>query len=332
MRSIARAAGVVVALALIGMAAAGVWFWNRAYANRSSPPERTRVVIAQGSSFAEVARQLAADGVIDNVLSFRMLARMRGQEGDVHAGEYRFPPHQTQDEILRALVSGGAQVAAWVTIPEGFTSRQIATRLEQSGIGPADVFARAFAHDSIVVDGTRTRNLEGYLFPSTYLIPLGASPQQVERILTAEFIAQLPQDAAAQARRLHLTIPEATAVASLVEREAKVDADRPIIAGVIENRLRLGMPLEVDATIEYALPVHKRELSFADLKINSPYNTYIHAGLPPTPIANPGRPSMEAALHPSKTDYLYYVYCGNGRHVFAKTLAEHQANVARCLQ
>jgi UPF0755 protein len=116
-----------------------------------------------------------------------------------------------------------------------------------------------------------------------------------------------------------------------VEREAKVDVDRPHIAGVIYNRLRLRMPLQVDATIEYALPSHKTELSFADLKIDSPYNSYTHDGLPPTPIANPGAASLRAAFDPAKTDDLYYVYCGNGRHVFAKTNAEHQANVARCL-
>jgi UPF0755 protein len=186
-------------------------------------------------------------------------------------------------------------------------------------------------HDTLVVDGTRTKNLEGFLFPSTYLVPLGARPAQVERQMTAEFFRQLPRDAGTQARRLHVTVPQAVAVASLVEREAKIDADRPLIAGVIYNRLRLEMPLEVDATIEYALPQHKSALSFGDLKIDSPFNTYTHAGLPPTPIANPGKPSMEAALHPSKTDFLYYVYCGNGRHVFARTLGEHQANVARCL-
>ena len=120
-------------------------------------------------------------------------------------------------------------------------------------------------------------------------------------------------------------------VASLVEREAKSEIDRPEIAEVIYNRLHLRMPLQVDATIEYALPAHKTRLSFADLRIDSPYNTYVHTGLPPTPIANPGLPSLEAAFGPSKGEYLYYVYCGNGRHVFAKTLAEHQANVARCL-
>ncbi|MGA8533789.1 MAG: endolytic transglycosylase MltG [Candidatus Tumulicola sp.] len=331
MKRAAKIAGGTAALVLVAALAAVAWLWNAAYRNRSTPVAQTQVVIVQGSTFGEVARQLAAAGVIDNVLVFRLLARMRGEETEVRAGEYRFPPRQTQNEVLRALISGGAQVAAWVTVPEGFTGRQIAERLQEAGIGPADEFARAFARDSIVVDGKRTKNLEGFLFPSTYLIPLGASPQQVESTMTREFFRRLPPDAAAQARRLHVSVPQAITVASLIEREAKIDADRPAIAGVVYNRLRLGMPLEVDATIEYALPQHKRELLLSDLKIDSPYNSYTHAGLPPTPIANPGRPSMEAALHPSKTGFLYYVYCGNGRHVFANTLSEHQANVARCL-
>ena len=150
-------------------------------------------------------------------------------------------------------------------------------------------------------------------------------------MLTDQFFKELPSDARVRARALHVTVPQGVTVASLVEREAKIDQDRPLIAGVIYNRLRIGMPLQVDATIEYALPEHKAELSFGDLKIDSPYNTYLRAGLPPTPIANPGSASLQAAFHPARTDALYYVYCGNGHHVFAKTLAEHQANVARCL-
>lgn len=331
MRLAARLLGGAAAAVLIVALAVGGWFFFAVYRDRSVPNVETHVVVAQGSTFGEIARQLAAGGVIDNVLAFRLLARLRRQEVDVRAGEYRFPAHQTPDEVLRALIGGGAQVAVWIAIPEGFTAKQIAERLAQTGVGPVEPFARAFMHDTLTVDGTPTKNLEGFLFPSTYLVPLGALPAQVERQMTAEFFRQLPRDAATQARRLHVTVPQAVAVASLVEREAKIDADRPLIAGVIYNRLRLEMPLEVDATIEYALPQHKNALSFGDLKIDSPFNTYTHAGLPPTPIANPGKPSMEAALHPSKTDFLYYVYCGNGRHVFARTLGEHQANVARCL-
>ena len=322
---------LVVTVVVVAAVAFVVWFWNTAYHDRSSPATQTQVIVERGSTFHEIAVQLARAGIIDNVLAFRLLARMRGQETAVHAGEYRFEPHQTQDEVLRALVSGGAQVAAWVTIPEGFTASEIAQRLQQAGVGSAQTYATAFLHDSTTVGGVRTKNLEGFLFPSTYLLPLGASPEQVESVLLGEFQKRLPRDARARARALGVTVPQAVTVASLVEREAKADADRPLIAGVIYNRLRERMPLQVDATIEYALPEHKSELSFADLRIDSPYNTYVHDGLPPTPIANPGGPSLEAALHPSKSDFLYYVYCGNGRHTFSKTLAEHQANVARCL-
>jgi UPF0755 protein len=327
LRRYAAAPAAVVVL----LGACVAWCWYAIYGDRSHPAAPTQVVIDRGSTFAQVARQLAASGIIGNVTTFRVLARLRGQEGAVRAGEYRFTPHLTQNEILQALVTGGDQVATWVTIPEGFTAAQIAKRLQHDGVGPSDAFLREFMRQRLIVGGTRTKNLEGFLFPSTYLLPLGASPEQVSAAMTAEFFKELPANALARARALHVTVAAAVIVASLVEREAKREIDRPKIAEVIYNRLRTRMPLQVDATIEYALPEHKSELSFADLKIDSPYNTYVHPGLPPTPIANPGRPSLEAALHPSKGDDLYYVYCGNGRHVFAETLGEHEANVARCL-
>ena len=331
MKALLRIAGSLIILAILAGIGGAAWLWYGVYRDRSLPAAETHVVIERGSTFVEIARLLAEKGVISNVTTFRLLAKVRGSETDVRAGEYRFDPHQTQSEVLRALLTGGAQVAVWVTIPEGYTAKEIAQRLADAGAGSASDLERDFARDGIVVDGARTRGLEGFLFPSTYLVPLGASDAQLEGVFTGEFRRELPPDAAARAKALGVTVPQAVTVASLVEREAKADADRPAIAGVIYNRLRIGMPLQVDATIEYALPEHKAALSFADLKIDSPYNTYLHAGLPPTPIANPGRPSLEAAFHPSKSDDLYYVYCGNGRHVFAKTLSEHQANVARCL-
>ncbi len=330
--SVLRAVAAAAAVAALAVAVAAGWAWYAIYAERSHPGVATQVVVDRGSTFGQVATQLAERGVVSNVLTFRALARLRGQEADVRAGEYRFEPHLTQDEVLRALVSGGAQVAVWVTVPEGFTAAQIAGRLQGAGVGPAGAFRSDFMRERLVVDGSRTVNLEGFLFPSTYLVPLGASSSAVAAMFTAEFFKQLPADAAVRARSLHVTVPQAVTVASLIEREAKNDGDRPKIARVIYNRLRLRMPLQVDATIEYALPEHKTQLSFADLKIDSPYNTYVHQGLPPTPIANPGRPSLRAALHPAAGDELYYVYCGGGRHAFAATLAQHQANVARCLQ
>jgi UPF0755 protein len=322
---------LAVALVLLAVAAIGAWFWYETFHDRSLPQRDTRVVIQRGATFSEIARQLRQQGVIGHVWPFRVDARITKREDDVHAGAYLFPAHQTADQVLHALQTGGAQIAAWISVPEGFTASQIAERLQGAAIGRSAAFERAFMSQSIVVDGVRTRNLEGFLFPSTYLVALDATPPQVIGQMTGQFLSELPRDAAVSARRLGVNVVQAVTVASLVEREAKIDADRPLIAGVIYNRLRLKMPLQVDATIEYALPEHKAVLSFADLKLNSPYNTYAHPGLPPTPIANPGLPSLEAALHPSKTPFLYYVYCGNGHHVFARTLPEHQANVARCL-
>lgn len=150
--------------------------------------------------------------------------------------------------------------------------------------------------------------------------------------MSAQFLKELPADAARKAHARGLTIPQIVTLASLIEREAKADDERPVMAGVYYNRLRLGMPLEVDATIEYALPSHQTVITYSDLRLDSPYNTYLHQGLPPTPIANPGRPSLVAALNPRASEYLYYVYKGNGHHAFAKTLSEQNANVAKYLK
>ncbi len=329
-RTVRIAGGIVVAVVLL-LVALCAWFMYSLYGDRSHPVQSTQVIVPRGSTLGDIARQLAEAGVISNATSFRLLARAQHADVDVHAGAFRFAPHQTEAEVLRALLTGGAQIATWVTIPEGFTAMQIAERLQSSGVGSGANFQQYFLATPLEVDGTKTRNLEGFLFPSTYLVPLDATGPQVEKQFTDEFFKQLPPDAPSRARALRITVPQGVTVASLIEREAKVDSDRPLIAGVIYNRLRLNMPLQVDATIEYALPQHKTDLSFGDLKMQSPYNTYVHAGLPPTPIANPGHASLEAAFHPAPTDALYYVYCGNGHHVFAKTLAEHQANVARCL-
>jgi UPF0755 protein len=329
-RTVRIAGGTIVSVVLL-LAAALAWFAYSLYGDRSHPVQPTQVIVPRGSTLADISRQLAEAGVISNATSFRLLARAEHADADVHAGAFRFDPHQTASEVLRSLLTGGAQIATWVTIPEGFTASEIAARLQSAGVSSGTNFQQYFLTTPLEVDGTKTRNLEGFLFPSTYLVPLDASGPQIEKQFTDEFFKQLPSDASTRAKALHVTVPQAVTVASLVEREAKIDADRPVIAGVIYNRLRLNMPLQVDATIEYALPEHKSELSFGDLKIQSPYNSYLHAGLPPTPIANPGHASLEAAFHPAPTDALYYVYCGNGHHVFAKTLAEHQANVARCL-
>jgi len=334
LRKIVLAFTVTIVVAALCCAGIFGWILYSVYHDTAYPERATQIVISRGMAFNEIATQLAEQGIISNAWTFRLLAKLRHDDTGIHAGEYRFVAHQTQNTVLAQLLSGGAQVAVWVTIPEGFTAKQIAERLQSADVAGGNVQATEayFMHHHIVVDGARTKNLEGFLFPSTYLIPTASSPDQAAAILTNQFFAELPKDAIARSKALHFTVPQIVTIASLIEGEAKIDEERPIMAGVYYNRLRIGMPLEVDATIEYALPAHKTELSFADLRINSPYNSYTHTGLPPTPIANPGAASLWAAFHPAKTPYLYYVYKGNGHHAFAKTLEEHNANVARYLQ
>jgi UPF0755 protein len=322
---------ILVMVAVI-VTAAALWFRNAVYGDRTLPHTRTSVIIPRGANFGDVVGLLESGGVLAHPIAFRILARMRNDEADIKAGEYAFAPRQTSDEILRKLVAGEAQVAVWVTIPEGFTAREIALTFAERKLGNSAAYDQTFLHEGIDIAGRRTPSLEGYLFPSTYLMPVNVTPSGAAKIMTDQFRKELPPDADERARALGRTVPELVTIASLVEREAKADDERALMAGVYYNRLRLGMPLEVDATIEYIFPEHHAVITRQDLAIDSPYNTYLHTGLPPTPIANPGKASLDAAFDPRSSDYLYYVYKGDGHHAFARTLAEHNANVEKYLR
>lgn len=324
------ASAIVLGVGII-VGAASLWFRDAVYGDAALPADTTDVVIPKGSTFGDVVGILQRDRVLRHPLAFRLLARFRHVDAQLKAGEYRFPAHQTTDQVLQRLVRG-EEIAIWVTIPEGFTASQIAKTLGEHNLGAAAAYEAFFRHRGIEIGGTRTPGMEGYLFPSTYLIPTDDSVEGVARIFVDQFRHELPSDAEARARALGRTVPQVVTIASLVEREGKIDEERPLIASVIYNRLRLGMTLDVDASIEYALPEHHAVITKRDLQIDSPYNTYLHPGLPPTPIANPGKPSLDAAFFPAHTPYLYYVAKGDGHHAFAKTLAEHNANVARYLK
>ena len=328
-RFLASFAGVLV------LAAAGIagWLWYQAYADRSLPAVATSLVVPQGATGSEVAHLLEDRKIVPSALIFRGLQRVRGAENAAKAGEYRFAPHLSSADVLKEILSGGAQVAEWVTIPEGFTAREIAGRLAEHRLGEEQALQTYFLATPFDLEpGVRTPNLEGYLFPDTYLFPLQGDVAAQARIMTDRFRSELPPDAAQRARRLGYSVPQVVTLASLIEREAKADDERRLMAGVYYNRLQRGMPLQVDATLEYTFAHHKDVITNADLARDTPYNTYLHAGLPPTPIANPGRASLRAAFDPQASDFLYYVYMGNGHHAFSRTLAEHNANVARYLK
>lgn len=330
-----RFARVFFVLALIiAIGAGGVAYWWRTSVggDRTLPRAATIVVVPSGATGHQIAELLAQRGVIASPFTFELLARLRGDRSRMQAGQFRFGAHRTQSEVLRQLVEGGQQIAVWVTIPEGYTDAQIARTLAEHRLSNEQRLTADFAHGTLAFPRSKTPSLEGYLFPDTYLIPRGAKPAAIATMLTDQFRLELPKGAGWRAAQLGLTIPQVVTLASLVEREGKVDAERPLIAGVYYNRLRLGMPLQVDASLEYVFKRHKDVITYADLALNSPYNTYRHAGLPPTPIANPGLPSLRAAFFPQRSDYLYYVAMGNGRHAFSRTLAEQNANVARYLR
>jgi UPF0755 protein len=327
-RIVAFLGALVVGVVALGFLA----FRYLAYEDRALPRAPVDAIIPQGASAAQVARLLHERGIVSSRAAFEVLARLQGEAAQIKAGQYHFEAHRSLADVLHQVVVGGQQVAVWVTIPEGFTAREVAQTLAEHSLGEEDAFETYFLKTPFDLGcGVRSVNLEGYLFPDTYLIPTTASVPEIAKIMTDEFAARLPRDASSRAKKLGRTLPEIVTLASMVEREAKADDERPLMAGVYYNRLRIGMPLEVDATIEYTFAHHKDVITESDLARDSPYNTYKHAGLPPTPIANPGAPSLLAALDPKASNFLYYVYMGNGHHAFSRTLAEHEANVAKYL-
>ena len=295
---------------------------------------RVAVEVERGNGVGGIGETLARNGVIRSASAFQFYVRWHGAGSRLRAGRYTLSGSMSLAQILHILEQGpehdGDRLR--VTVPEGFTLAQIADALEAKGVCDATAF-REFAAKPGVWSGwtvgfTLPQNtLEGYLYPDTYDFPPRTKPEEIAKEMALNFSRRFArpkeQEIAASGHSLH----EVVTLASLIEREARVATDRPRIAGVLENRLKKGMKLEIDATVLYALGHHKDRVYYKDLEIDSPYNTYRHTGLPPGPIANPGMAALEAALHPEANDYLYYVAQKDGAHRFSRTLAEHDAAV-----
>jgi UPF0755 protein len=291
------------------------------------------VTIPTGKSARQIGEILARKHLIRSPISFVLASRMDHLSGEMHAGRYLISPAMPPRQIA-ALMALGETAGNVITVPEGFTVRQIARRLADAGLVNETQFLTLAQTQgkTFAVHGWTPPNasLEGYLFPDTYTVSKGATPREIIAQMVANFDARVVLPYGASAARAPGGLSAVITLASLVEREAEVSSDRPLVAAVYRNRLRAGMRLQCDATVQYALPVHKARLFFADLRVESPYNTYLHAGLPPTPIANPGLPSIKAALHPAPVDYLYYVAGPDGRHhIFSTTLAQQDQAIAR---
>lgn len=315
-------AGAVGLLILAGVA------WMNAALRPVSRDTNSRLVRIDQRGTKALGRRLKHQGLIRNGTAFRLLAKTNmslGKCPSPKAGYYDLSPSMSSEEILDRICAGKTAKRK-VTFPEGFTVRQMGERLEEKLEVPAAEFAKA-ARGSAVQRALPFRlpsgSLEGYLFPTTYALPVGEKPAFVVSEMVASFNEFFFKPNRSAIAGSPLNLHEIVTLASLVEREARVAAERQMIAGVLVNRLNKGMRLQCDATVQYALGNHKARLTFADLKVDSPYNTYLHEGLPPGAICNPGLDCLMAALKPAKVSYLFYVARANGSHVFTRTYEEH---------
>ena len=283
------------------------------------------VTVKRGWGPREIGNMLEKEHLIRKALGFRLAIRVNHMSSRMRAGQYELSPAMSPRQMAE-LISLGRTASTTVTVPEGFTVDQIASRLERQGLANRERFlklARTEGRSFHVRDFTPpVDNLEGYLYPDTYFIPKAATERDIITMMLAAFRTQaLNRDGGTLAKR-GKSLEAIITLASLVEREAEVDKDRPLIAAALVNRLNRKMPLQCDASLEYAMPQHKDRLYFSDYKVDSPYNTYLHPGLTPTPISNPGWSSIDAALNPAPVNYLYYVARKDGSHAFAATFED----------
>ncbi len=288
------------------------------------------VEIPPGSSPAAMGRRLAEAGVVRNAAVFRLAVWMRGAGRRLQAGEYRFDSPISAAGVVDRIRRGDVYLQP-ITFREGLTIRQMSDVYESRGLGPAAEFVTAARNGQrIAALDPEARDLEGYLFPDTYTLPRRTTAAQLVDRMVGAFEKVLTEDLRQQAAARGLDLRELVTLASLVEKETGKPEERPLVSAVYHNRLRVNMALYCDPTVIYALERAGRytgNLTREDLRFDSPYNTYRYPGLPPGPIAAPGRASLEAAANPADVPYLYFVSRNDGSHVFAETLEQHNKNV-----
>ena len=325
-------------LTLILLIAIGYFFGRNYYksslkAMNPENPSEINVSIPAHSSVQEIANILKEDGLIKNSIIFNFLVTKENLRSKLKAGEYILSTDMNLDDILANISKGTRDMnVIKFTIPEGYEIKQIAEKLTNEEIVDSDIFLNLVADKSnfedkfiFLKDLNNGQNLEGFLFPSTYEVYNDVSEEEVIEKMLSQFERVYKKDIEPRISEFDLDLNEIVTLASMVEREAKVDKERAMMASVFYNRLKIDMLLQVDATVQYALGERKERLLYKDLEIDSPYNTYLYKGLPPGPISAPGENSIIAAVNPSDGDYLFYVLKndGSGEHTFTKTYEEH---------
>ncbi len=312
---------------MLGMLACGVHVASFLASPPSGEGGPAAFEIVRDESLSHVAARLAADGLIRNQAYFVIFGRMTGSERQLKPGEYALSPSMRPLEILDRF-RRGLVVLHPVTIPEGYSVRQIAEVFREAGIGdPEELLALTESPAFIRELGLDVPTLEGYLFPDTYAFPRDIATPDIVRQMVGRFQETYQPVWMARAAELSLTQHQVVTLASIIEKETGAGIERPIISGVFHNRLRMRMPLQSDPTVIYPIKNFDGNLRKVDLIRDNPYNTYRRRGLPPGPIANPGRAALEAALYPSPVDYLFFVARNDGTHHFSRTLREHNKAV-----
>ena len=328
-----RVLAILVLVICVTAAGAGWWL----YRGINSPfkgytASEQFVDIPQGSGSAAIARMLADAGVVRDANSFRAALWISGEGRKLKAGEYRFDQPVSARQVADKIARGEIFVRP-ITFPEGLTIKQMAALYESKGFGPAKDFLSAAKNATLVsaVDPD-AKDLEGYLFPDTYKLKRKETADQLVPKMVTAFMKAMTPDLLEKADERGLTVRQLITLASIVEKETGNKDERPLVAAVYANRLRIGMPLQCDPTVIFALDRAGRydgNLTRANMQIDSPYNTYRYPGLPPGPIASPGRASIVAAANPATVEYLYFVSRNDGTHAFASTLEEHNRNVQK---
>jgi UPF0755 protein len=285
------------------------------------------LIVPPGQSLAATAEMLQRHQMISNAFKFRMLARLEGYDRRLKAGEYSLSSSMSPRDILERMAKGLVRLHR-LTVPEGFTMMQIADQVGKAELAPAvDILQRAQDPAYARARGINAPSLEGYLFPETYFFPRTVTPDGIIAAMLQAFRSAFPPEWERRAAELGFTVHEAVTLASIIEKETGDPSERSLISSVFHNRLKRGMRLETDPTVIYGITNFDGNLTRKHLETPTPFNTYIIRGLPPGPIASPGRDALKAALYPAQTDYVFFVSKNNGTHHFSTNLADHNRAV-----
>lgn len=332
LRRAAMGLAVLLIVGAVGSALAALWLYGEMQRPHQGFEGEKLLIIARGSSVEGIARQLQREGVVASAFLFRLHARLVDPGRPLQAGQYKFDSPISIAEAVEKLRSGDVFFHR-VTVPEGLDRREIAEVFVRAGFGTEEEWAEATEDPTLIRElDTEAIDLEGYLFPETYFLTYQSRPEEIVEMMVGRFRRAWTSERRQRASELGLSVRETVTLASLIEKETGLRPERNLVSSVFHNRLRRGMLLQCDPTVVYAVKQVQEfdgTIRRSHLQMDSPYNTYVHPGLPPGPIANPGEASIEAALFPAASDFLFFVSRNDGSHHFSVDYAAHSTAVRR---